>query len=96
MTDYNPEYLRIYPPDALDKLQSGDPAWEKMVPPEVVEIIKARGFFGYRAAGAGLIRASDRRRRAAIFPRAMSEFLENAAPAAQFPLQGTQHHGQAR
>jgi hypothetical protein len=46
--DYNPEYLRIYAPEALEKLQSGDAAWEKMVPPEVVEIIKARGFFGYR------------------------------------------------
>jgi len=47
--DYNPDYLRIYPPDALEKLQSGDAGWEKMVPPEVVEIIKARSFFGYRA-----------------------------------------------
>ncbi len=54
VTSYNPEYLRIYPPDALDKLQSGNPAWEKMVPPEVVEIIKTRGFFGYRAPSAGL------------------------------------------
>ena len=52
VTDYNPDYLRIYPPDALEKLQSGDPAWEKMVPPEVVEIIKARRFFGYREPAA--------------------------------------------
>ena len=49
ITDYNPEYLRIYPPDALAKLQSGDPRWETMVPPEVVAIIKEREFFGYRA-----------------------------------------------
>ena len=49
ITDYNPEYLRIYPPDALAKLQSGDGAWERMVPPEVVQIIKQREFFGYRA-----------------------------------------------
>jgi hypothetical protein len=48
ITDYHPEYLRIYPPDALAKLQSGDSAWERMVPPEVVQIIKERGFFGYR------------------------------------------------
>ncbi|MGI9087562.1 MAG: TonB-dependent receptor [Chthoniobacterales bacterium] len=48
VTEYNPDYLRIYPPDALEKLQSGNPAWEKMVPPEVVELIKTRGFFGYR------------------------------------------------
>jgi hypothetical protein len=48
ITEYNPEYLRIYPPDALTKLQSGDGGWEHMVPPEVVQIIKERGFFGYR------------------------------------------------
>jgi hypothetical protein len=52
ITDYNPEYLCIYPPDALAKLQSGDPAWERMVPPEVAEIIKSRRFFGYRAISA--------------------------------------------
>ena len=48
ITDYNPEFLHIYPPDALAKLQMGDPAWEQMVPPEVMEIIKNRRFFGYR------------------------------------------------
>lgn len=52
ITDYNPEYLRIYPPDALQKLQSGDAAWESMVPPEVVALIKEREFFGYRAPAA--------------------------------------------
>src|SRR5450755_2357567 len=49
ITDYNPDYLRIHPPDALRKLQSGDDSWEKMVPPEVVEMIKRRAFFGYSA-----------------------------------------------
>jgi hypothetical protein len=49
ITDYHPEYLRIYPPEALAKLQSGDSAWERMVPPEVVRMIKEREFFGYRA-----------------------------------------------
>ncbi|MDQ3119801.1 MAG: TonB-dependent receptor [Verrucomicrobiota bacterium] len=48
ITNYNRDYLRIYPPDALQKIQSGDPAWENMVPPEVVQIIKEREFFGYR------------------------------------------------
>jgi hypothetical protein len=52
ITDYNPDYLRIYPPDALVKLQSGNPAWERMVPPEVSSIIKSRRFFGYRAENA--------------------------------------------
>ena len=31
-------------------LQSGDPAWEQMVPPEVTKVIKERQFFGYRAS----------------------------------------------
>jgi hypothetical protein len=48
ITHYRPEYLRIYPPDALAKLQSGDSGWERMVPPEVVQLIKEREFFGYR------------------------------------------------
>jgi hypothetical protein len=49
ISDYNPDYLRIHPPDALAKIQSGDKGWEGMVPPEVVQIIKEREFFGYRA-----------------------------------------------
>jgi len=55
ITDYNLDYLRIHPPDALAKLQSGDPAWERMVPPEVSEMIRMRRFFGYHASkdGAG-------------------------------------------
>jgi hypothetical protein len=52
ITDYQPEYLRIYPPDVLIRLQTGDSSWEKMVPPEVIEIIKNRGFFGYRPSAA--------------------------------------------
>ena len=49
ITAYNPDYLRIHPPEALAKLQAGDSGWERMVPPEVVQIIKEREFFGYRA-----------------------------------------------
>ena len=45
---YHAEYLRIYPADALAKLQRGDSGWERMVPPEVVQIIKEREFFGYQ------------------------------------------------
>jgi len=52
ITDYHPEYLKIFPPDALAKLQTGDRGWEKMVPPEVTQIIKQRGFFGYRPSSA--------------------------------------------
>jgi hypothetical protein len=48
ITDYHPEYLRIHPPEVLAKMQAGDSSWERMVPPEVVHIIKKRQFFGYR------------------------------------------------
>ena len=48
ITDYHREYLKIFPPDVLAKMRAGDPSWERMVPPEVGRIIKARGFFGYR------------------------------------------------
>jgi hypothetical protein len=48
ITDYQPEYLRIHSPDVLTRLQSGDSNWERMVPPEVVHMIKQREFFGYR------------------------------------------------
>jgi hypothetical protein len=38
--------LSIYSRDVLDEIQSGDPAWEKLVPAPVVEMIKERKFFG--------------------------------------------------
>jgi hypothetical protein len=50
--DYNPDYLRIHPPETLAKLQSGDAGWESMVPPEVTRMIKERQLFGYRAVEA--------------------------------------------
>ena len=48
ISDYHSEYLRFYPADAMAKIQAGDGGWERMVPPEVVQIIKEREFFGYR------------------------------------------------
>jgi hypothetical protein len=51
ISEYNPAYLRIHPPETLAKLQSGDAGWESTVPPEVVRIIKEREFFGYQPAG---------------------------------------------
>ena len=50
ISEYHSEFLRIYPAEALNQLQSGDEGWEKMVPPEVAQIIKEREFFGYRAS----------------------------------------------
>jgi hypothetical protein len=49
ISDYEKKYLGIYPPVVLAKLKAGDESWEEMVPPEVVQIIKEREFFGYRA-----------------------------------------------
>jgi len=42
--------LHIFPREVLTRIEQGDPSWETMVPAPVVTIIKARGFFGYRAA----------------------------------------------
>ena len=46
--DFKPELLTIYPKDVLDQIQGGDPAWEKLVPPPIVEVIKAKRLFGWR------------------------------------------------
>ena len=45
--EYTPEYLVINSNIVLEKLQSGDSSWEKMVPPQVAEIIKEKKLFGY-------------------------------------------------
>src|SRR5438045_8419232 len=50
IADYQKDFLRIFPPAVLAKLKAGDESWEEMVPPEVVQIIKEREFFGYGAA----------------------------------------------
>jgi len=42
------EYLPIQPPDVLAKLQTGDPAWEDMVPPAVAKCIKDEKLLGYK------------------------------------------------
>ncbi|MGI8891106.1 MAG: hypothetical protein ACR2G0_10040 [Chthoniobacterales bacterium] len=52
ITDFNRDYLKIFPPDILAKLQAGDPGWEAMVPAEVSKMIKSRGFFGYQETAA--------------------------------------------
>jgi hypothetical protein len=42
----NKDYLHISPRDVLAKIQSGDPAWERMVPATVAERIKQHQLFG--------------------------------------------------
>ena len=43
--------LHKFPQDVLREIQSGDPAWESMVPDAAVKIIKSRGLFGYHNVG---------------------------------------------
>jgi hypothetical protein len=49
LDNYNPEYLPIFSRDVLKRIADGDESWEDMVPPQVAEIIRRRGFFGYKS-----------------------------------------------
>ena len=44
----NPKYLSIFSRDVLKRIASGDENWDEIVPPQVAEIIRQRGFFGYK------------------------------------------------
>jgi len=48
LDNYNPEFLTIYSRDVLKRIAEGDESWDTMVPPQVSEIIRGRGFFGYK------------------------------------------------
>jgi hypothetical protein len=50
LDNYNPDYLHIFSRDVLKRIAARDPTWEQMLAPEVAEIIKKRGFFGYSKA----------------------------------------------
>jgi hypothetical protein len=47
LDNYKPDYLRILSRDVLKRIPTEDTTWESMVPVEVCELIKKRGFFGY-------------------------------------------------
>jgi hypothetical protein len=47
LDSYKPDYLPILSRDVLKRIPTEDSSWESMVPPEVSELIKKRGFFGY-------------------------------------------------
>jgi hypothetical protein len=49
---YDERLLSIHTPDVLARIQSGDGAWEDMVPPVVAQTIKAKRLFGYTQAQA--------------------------------------------
>jgi hypothetical protein len=48
LENYDPNYLKIFSRDVLERIKEGDASWEQMVPAEIAEVIKRRGFFGYR------------------------------------------------
>ena len=48
LNNFDEKYLPIFSRDVLKKIKAGDPSWEEMVPAGVAEVIKRRGYFGYR------------------------------------------------
>jgi hypothetical protein len=48
LDNFNPKYLPIFSRDVLKRIVSGDESWDEMVPPQVAEMIRQRGFFGYK------------------------------------------------
>jgi hypothetical protein len=48
LDNYNPEYLSIFSRDILKRIAAGDESWDDMVPPQVADLIRHRGFFGYK------------------------------------------------
>ena len=68
LDNYKPEYLPIFSRDVLRRIAANDDSWESMVPAEVAELIKSRGFFGYVKPGAG----SSRRERILAYASGLS------------------------
>jgi hypothetical protein len=54
LDSYRPEFLPIFSRDVLRRIAADDDSWESMVPPDVAELIKRRGFFGYVKPGRDL------------------------------------------
>jgi len=49
--EFDPGDLSVMPGAVLAGIQSGDPSWEKLVPPQAAAMIKEKSLFGYRASG---------------------------------------------
>jgi hypothetical protein len=50
---FDNDCLKIFGRDVLRLIQSGDSSWQDSVPGEIAEVIKKRGFFGYKRASLG-------------------------------------------
>ncbi len=46
--DFETHNLEILPRDVLERIRSGDPSWEEMVPAQAAALIKKHKLFGYR------------------------------------------------
>jgi hypothetical protein len=47
LDNYRSEFLSIFSRDVLRRIAEDDSSWETMVPDEVADLIKRRGFFGF-------------------------------------------------
>jgi hypothetical protein len=61
LENYDPNCLNIFSRDVLDRIKAGDSSWEQMVPEEIAEIIKRRGFFGCKKSAEALAATPERR-----------------------------------
>ncbi len=52
LDNYNPAYLPIFSRDVMQKIKAADNTWMEAVPPEVADVIRKRGFFGYKKPAA--------------------------------------------
>jgi len=52
--NYNPDYLTIYSRDVREKIKAGDGSWEKLVPPPIAQVIKAKRLFGWSEKNAAV------------------------------------------
>jgi hypothetical protein len=52
LDNYRPECLPIFSRDVLRRIAASDDTWETMVPEQVADLIKRRGFFGFVKPGA--------------------------------------------
>ena len=50
LENFDRSILHIFSRDALKRIKAGDPTWQDMVPPEIAEVIRKRGLFGYHPA----------------------------------------------
>ena len=48
LDNYNPKYLPIFSREVLKRIGTSDETWDQMVPPQVAQMIRERGFFGYK------------------------------------------------